>query len=86
MKDKYDHCKDTVQKQIELRRKYWKDRKSDFIILLQNWLKHEKKTLTISVNILYDEYLSSGIETFELSEYKYGKDLQKWFDSKLKTL
>ncbi|MDA7817335.1 hypothetical protein N9A28_04035 [Sulfurimonas sp.] len=68
---------------IELRRKYWQDRKSDFVILLQNWLKHEKKTLTISVDILYDEYLSTGIETFELSEYKYGKDLQKWFDSKL---
>ena len=75
--------KDTMEKQIELRRKYWKDRKSDFVILLQNWLNHEKKTLTISVDILYDEYLSTGIETFELSEYKYGKDLQKWFDSNL---
>ena len=72
-----------MEKQIELRRKYWKDRKSDFVILLQNWLNHEKKILTISVDILYDEYLSTGIETFELSEYKYGKDLQKWFDSNL---
>ena len=71
------------KKQIQLRRMYWKDRKSDFVILLQNWLKHEKKTLTISVDILYDEYLRTGIETFELSEYKYGKDLQKWFDSNL---
>ena len=69
-----------MEKQIELRRMYWKDRKSDFVILLQNWLKHEKKTLNISVDILYDEYLSTGIEAFELSEYKYGKDLQKWFD------
>ena len=66
---------------IQQRRKYWEDRKSDFVILLQNWLKHEKKTLNISVDILYDEYLSTGIEAFELSEYKYGKDLQKWFDS-----
>jgi hypothetical protein len=72
-----------MEKQIELRRMYWKDRKSDFVILLQNWLKHEKKTLNISVDILYDEYLSTGIETFELSEYKYGKNLQKWFDSYL---
>ena len=70
-----------MEKQIELRRMYWKDRKSDFVILLQNWLKHEKKTLNISVDILYDEYLSTGIAAFELSEYKYGKDLQKWFDS-----
>ena len=71
------------KKQIELRIKYWEDRKSDFVILLDNWLKHEKKTLTISADILYDEYLSNGIETFELSEYKYGKDLQKWFDNNL---
>lgn len=55
----------------------------DFVILLQNWLNHKKKTLTISVDILYDEYLSPGIEIFALSEYKYGKDLQKWFDSNL---
>ena len=34
-----------MEKQIELRRMYWKDRKSDFVILLHNWLKHEKKTL-----------------------------------------
>ena len=73
-----------MEKQIELRRKYWKDRKSDFVILLQNWLKHEKKILTISVDTLYNEYLSTGIETFELSEYKYGKDLQKWFDNNIK--
>jgi len=73
------------KKQIELRRKYWEDRKSDFVVLLDNWLKHEKKTLTISEDILYDEYLSTGIETFELSEYKYGKDLQKWFDKKLQS-
>lgn len=72
-----------MEKQIELRRMYWKDRKSDFVILLHNWLKHEKKTLNISVDILYDEYLSTGIKTVELSEYKYGKDLQKWFDSYL---
>ncbi len=71
------------KEQIELRRKYWEDRKSDFVILLDNWLKHEKKTLTISEDILYDEYLSTGIETFELSEYKYGKDLQVWFDNNL---
>ena len=44
----------------------------------------EKKTLAISADILYDEYLSTGIETFELSEYKYGKDLQKWFDNNLR--
>jgi hypothetical protein len=68
---------------IQERRKYWEDRKSDFVVLLQNWLKHEKKTLVISVDKLYDEYLSTGIESFELSEYKYGKDLQKWFDNKL---
>ena len=73
-----------MEKQIELRRNYWKDRKSDFVILLQNWLKHEKKILTIPVDTLYNEYLSTGIETFELSEYKYGKDLQKWFDSNIK--
>lgn len=72
------------KEQIELRRKYWEDRKSDFVILLSNWLKHEKKTLAISADILYDEYLSTGIETFELSEYKYGKDLQKWFDNNLR--
>lgn len=68
---------------IQERRKYWEDRKSDFIILLQNWLKYEKKTLVISVDMLYDEYLNTGIKEFELSEYKYGKDLQKWFDNKL---
>lgn len=72
-----------MQTQIELRREYWKDKKSDFVILLQNWLKHEKKTLTTPVDMLYHEYLNTGIETSELSEYKYGKDLQKWFDSKL---
>ncbi|WP_373033934.1 hypothetical protein [Sulfurovum sp.] len=72
------------KEQIGLRRKYWEDRKSDFVILLSNWLKHEKKTLAISADILYDEYLSTGIETFELSEYKYGKDLQKWFDNNLR--
>ena len=55
-----------MEKQIELRRNYWKDRKSDFVILLQNWLKHEKKILTIPVDTLYNEYLSTGIETFEL--------------------
>ena len=68
---------------IQQRRKYWEDRKSDFVILLQNWLKHEKKTFLISEDKLYDEYLSTGIESFELSEYKYGKDLQKWFDIRL---
>jgi hypothetical protein len=68
---------------IQQRRKYWEDRKSDFVILLQNWLKHEKKTLVLSEDKLYDEYLSTGIESFELSEYKYGKDLQKWFDIRL---
>ena len=68
---------------IQQRRKYWKDRKNDFVILLQNWLKHEKKTFLISEDKLYDEYLSTGIESFELSEYKYGKDLQKWFDKRL---
>ena len=68
---------------IQQRRKYWEDRKSDFVILLQNWLKHEKKTFLISEDKLYDEYLSTGIESFELSEYKYGKDLQKWFDKRL---
>lgn len=52
------------KEQIGLRRKYWEDRKSDFVILLSNWLKHEKKTLAISADILYDEYLSTGIETF----------------------
>ncbi len=71
------------KQQIELRRKYWEDRKSDFVILLDNWLKHENKTLTISVDILYDEYIGTGVEAFELSEYKYGKDLQKWFDNNL---
>lgn len=71
------------KQQIELRRKYWEDRKSDFVILLDNWLKHENKTLTKSVDILYDEYLDTGVEAFELSEYKYGKDLQKWFDNNL---
>jgi len=71
--------------QIELRRKYWEDRKSDFVILLNNWLKHEKKTLATSADILYDEYLSTGIETSELSEYKYGKDLQTWFDNNLRS-
>jgi len=69
--------------EVELRKRYWKDRKSDFIILLDNWLKHENKTLTISVDTLYNEYLSIGIEEFELSQYKYGKDLQKWFDKNL---
>ena len=68
---------------IEQRRKYWEDRKNDFIMLLQNWLKHEKKTFLISEDKLYDEYLNTGIESFELSEYKYGKDLQKWFDIRL---
>ena len=68
------------KQQIELRKKYWEDRKSDFVILLDNWLKHENKTLTISVDILYDEYLVTGLEAFELSQYKYEKDLQKWFD------
>ncbi len=68
---------------IQLRRKYWEDRKSDFAILLDNWLKHEKKTLAVPVDSLYDEYLSRGIERSELSEYKYGKDLQTWFDSTL---
>ena len=71
------------KQQIELRRKYWEVRKSDFVILLNNWLRHENKTLTISVDILYDEYLDTGIEVFELSQYKYGKDLQKWFDNNL---
>ena len=71
------------KQQIELRKKYWEDRKSDFVILLDNWLKHENKTLTISVDILYDEYLVTGVEAFELSQYKYGKDLQKWFDNNL---
>ena len=71
------------KQQIELRRKYWKDRKNDFIILLNNWLKYENKTLTISVDVLYNEYLSTGLEAFELSQYKYGKDLQKWFDNNL---
>ena len=69
--------------EIELRRAYWEDRKSDFFILLENWLHHEKKTLVISADKLYDEYLSTGIEAFELSQYKYGKDLQKWFDNTL---
>jgi len=73
------------EEQIEGRIKYWKDRQSDFVILLNNWLKHEKKTLDIPSDVLYDEYLSSGIRTLELSEYKYGKDLQKWFDKHLKT-
>ncbi len=68
---------------IQQRRKYWEDRKSDFVILLQNWLKHEKKNFLISEDKLYDEYLNTGIESFELSEYKYGKDLQKWFDIRL---
>ena len=68
---------------IQQRRKYWENRKNDFVILLQNWLKHEKKTFLISEDKLYDEYLSTGIEEFELSEYKYGKDLQKWFDKRL---
>ena len=68
---------------IQERRKYWEDRKSVFATLLQNWLKHEKKTLVTSIDKLYDEYLSTGIKEFELSEYKYGKDLQKWFDNKL---
>ncbi|MFT5661528.1 MAG: hypothetical protein ACI9TV_002175 [Sulfurimonas sp.] len=72
-----------MNKNIELRREYWKDRKSDFVILLENWLKHEKKTLVISADKLYDDYLSTGIEAFELSEYKYGKDVQKWFDKTL---
>ena len=67
-----------------MRKKYWEDRKDDFVILLDNWLKHENKTLTISVDILYNEYLSTGVEAFELSQYKYGKDLQKWFDNNLK--
>lgn len=69
--------------EIESRKRYWEDRKSDFVILLDNWLKHENKTLTISVDTLYDEYLSIGIEESELSQYKYGKDLQKWFDNNL---
>lgn len=30
---------------IQQRRKYWKDRKSDFIVLLQNCLKDEKKII-----------------------------------------
>ena len=68
---------------IQERRKYWEDRKSDFVILLENWLKHEKKALVISKDKLYGDYLSEGIEEFKLSEYKYGKDLQKWFDKKL---
>ncbi|QSZ42601.1 hypothetical protein GJV85_10940 [Sulfurimonas aquatica] len=71
------------KQQVELRREYWKDRKSDFVILLNNWLKHENKALSISVDILYDAYLGTGVEAFELSEYKYGKDLQKWFDNNL---
>ncbi|PHR57243.1 MAG: hypothetical protein COA44_05955 [Arcobacter sp.] len=71
------------KEQIELRRKYWEESKSDFLILLDNWLKHEQKNLAVHSDILYDEYLSKGIETFELSEYKYGKDLQKWFDNNL---
>ncbi|HIC43105.1 MAG TPA: hypothetical protein EYO73_02060 [Sulfurimonas sp.] len=75
----------STQNQIELRIKYWEDRKSDFVILLNNWLKHEKKTLAIPADILYAEYLSIGIETCELSEYKYGKDLQEWFDNKLQS-
>ncbi len=68
---------------IQQRRKYWEDRKNDFVMLLQNWLKHEKKNLLISVDKLYEDYLIRGIEEFELSKYKYGKDLQKWFDKKL---
>jgi len=70
-----------TKEHIELRKKYWEDRKNDFLILLDNWLKHEKKTLEVPSDILYDEYLKTGIESFELSEYKYGKDLQKWFDN-----
>lgn len=30
---------------LQQRRKYWEDIKSDFIVLLQNCLKHEKKKL-----------------------------------------
>ena len=73
----------STKEQIELRKEYWKDRKNDFVILLENWHKHQKKTLTLSVDTMYDDYLSTGIEVFELSEHKYGKDLQKWFDHHL---
>lgn len=73
----------STKQQIESRREYWKNKKDDFVILLDNWLNHEQKTLAISVDMLYDEYLSMGIEIFELSEYKYGKDLQQWFDYSL---
>jgi len=68
---------------VQERKKYWENKKSDFVILLQNWLKHENKTLIISVDKLFDEYLNTGIEESKLSEYKYGKDLQEWFDIKL---
>ncbi|MBT5935672.1 hypothetical protein [Sulfurimonas sp.] len=73
----------STKKQIQERKQYWEDKKDDFYILLQNWLNHEKKTLTITADILYNEYVSTGIEMFELSEYKYGKDLQQWFENNL---
>lgn len=71
------------KEEIESRRKYWEGKKDDFVTLLDNWLKHDKRALSVSVDELYDEYLKTGIETSELSQYKYGKDLQNWFDSKL---
>ena len=72
-----------TSEQIALRKKYWEERKDDFTILLENWLHHEKMDLTIPVDTIYNEYLTTGINTFELSEYKYGKDLQKYFDEYL---
>ena len=68
---------------IELRKEYWKNRKNEFLILLENWLNHEKKNLLIPADKIYNDYLNSGIEAFELSKYKYGKDLQTWLDKTL---
>ncbi|MDQ7061884.1 MAG: hypothetical protein Q9M43_12485 [Sulfurimonas sp.] len=72
-----------TQEVIQERIKYWRSRKSDFNILLQNWLRHQKVTLIMPADTIYDEYMSTGIETFKLSEHKYGKDLQTWFDEYL---
>lgn len=41
-----------------------------FYYLFLYYQKHEKKILHIPEDKLYDEYLSTGIEEFELSEYK----------------
>lgn len=72
-----------TNKIIEQKIEYWQENHDKFIDMLREWLNKHNKTLLLSEETVYDDYLSLGTRVVRSYEISLDDSVTEWLDDNL---